>query len=167
MRKIEEIVVNERVEGIIPLVYLTLIVMAYYGPNANLLGNIKLQIWQYESQIGDIEKFITNIILLLFVDFLSFLVNGAFIWNFCKVNVLSVFMKIQKSFWLYFANTEVLLLMLVKKVHNQNKLYHRYRMFSKNKLQEFQNLCISGGNDLTLEFKWIHGNFSTQNVTNT
>ena len=113
--KIEEIVINERVEGIIPIVYLILIVMAYYGPNANLLGNIKLQIWHYESQIGSMEKFVTNIILLLFVDFLSFLLNGAFIWKVCKVNVLSVFMKIQKSFWLYFANTEVLLLMLVNK----------------------------------------------------
>ena len=113
--KIEEIVINERVEGIIPIVYLILIVMAYYGPNANLLGNIKLQIWHYESQIGSMEKFVTNIILLLFVDFLSFLLNGAFIWKVCKVNVLSVFMKIQKSFWLYFANTEVLLLMLVNR----------------------------------------------------
>ena len=113
--KIEEIVINERVEGIIPIVYLTLIVMAYYGPNAKLLGNIQLQIWQYESPIGNMEEFVTNIILLLFVDLLSFLLNGAFIWKVCKVNVLSAFMKIQKSFWLYFANTEVLLLMLVNK----------------------------------------------------
>ena len=117
--KIEEIVLTERTETMIPLLYLTLTLMAFYGPNAEILGNIKLNIWHHQSQIFDIETFVWNLLILFFVDILSFVANGLLVWKYCNVNVLAVLLKIQKSFWFFMANCEALLLMLVSmKCHN-------------------------------------------------
>ena len=110
---------TERTETIIPLVYLTLTLMAFYGPKAEILGNIKLNIWHHQSRILDIETFVWNLLLLFFVDILSFVANGLLVWKYCNVNVLAVLLKIQKSFWFFMANCEALLLMLVSmKCHN-------------------------------------------------
>ena len=112
--KVEEIVLTERTETMIPLVYLTLTLMAFYGSNAEILGNIKLNIWHHQSQILDIETFVWNLLLLFFVDIFSFATNGILIWKYCHINVFAVLLKIQKSFWFFMANCEALLLMLVR-----------------------------------------------------
>ena len=38
---------TERIESVIPFTYLLTFLMAYYGPNAEILGNIKLTIWPH------------------------------------------------------------------------------------------------------------------------
>ena len=87
--------------------------MAYYGPNADILGSIKLKIWHYETVIENIEKFVLNLLSLFFIDVISFAVNGILIWHFCKLNVLEVINDLQKSFWLVFTFSEALLLLEV------------------------------------------------------
>ena len=72
--------------------------MAYYGPNADILGSIKLKIWHYETVIENIEKFVLNLLSLFFIDVISFAVNGILFWHFCKLNVLEVINNLQKSF---------------------------------------------------------------------
>ena len=61
---------------IIPLTYIMMTLMAFYGPNAEILGNIKLAVWHYQTPIEDIETFISNVGLLLVIDFLRFIING-------------------------------------------------------------------------------------------
>ena len=34
---------TERIEFIVPLTYMVMLLMAYYGPNADILGNVKLK----------------------------------------------------------------------------------------------------------------------------
>ena len=63
-------------ESINTLTYLVLIMMAYFGPNAELLGNIKAKIWQFERPISDIEAYAMNVCILLAVDLLSFMINS-------------------------------------------------------------------------------------------
>ena len=43
---IQELVVSEMVEFMIPIFYLIVFIAAYYGPNANLIGNIRNSYWQ-------------------------------------------------------------------------------------------------------------------------
>ena len=81
--------------------------MAYYGPNAEILGTIKLTIWHYQSAIGnDIVAFVSNIAILFGIDFFSFILNGIFLAIFCKVNVLKVLQKHQSQYWTVMAIVE-------------------------------------------------------------
>lgn len=120
--KIEEIVLSERTEALIPLAYMTLTLMAYYGPNTENLGNIKLNIWHMQTKIEHIENFVFNLCLLFLIDMLSFIINSILIWKFCKMNVLKIMHKVQQTCWFFMGNSEALLLMLVSQIHY--KLFH-------------------------------------------
>ena len=100
---------TERIETIIPLTYILLTLMAFYGPNAEILGNIKLTVWHYQTPIEDIEIFISNVGLLLLIDLLSFIINGTLLWKFCKINVLKILQQLQNDFWLYMAIIEAVI----------------------------------------------------------
>ena len=104
---------SERTEALIPLAYMTLTLMAYCGPNAENLGNIKLNIWHMQTKIDHIENFVFNLCLLFLIDMLSFIINSILIWKFCKMNVLNVLQNVQQACWFFMGNSEALLLMLV------------------------------------------------------
>ena len=96
------LVAAERIETIIPLTYMIIILMAYYGPNADIMGTIKLIIWHYKGAIGEnIEDFVTSIGLFFCIDFLSFVINGIILGIFCKINVLKVLQKHQSKYWIF------------------------------------------------------------------
>ena len=46
---VQILVLSECLEIVIPLAYLLCFVIAYYGPNADILGNIKNDYWQYQD----------------------------------------------------------------------------------------------------------------------
>ena len=109
-----ELVLGER-QVINTLSYLLLIIMAYFGPNAELFGNIKLEIWQFQQPILDIDAYVLRVSLLMLVDLFSLLINGSLIWKICQVNIFKVFKKLQKSFWYLFAIAEAYVIIEVRK----------------------------------------------------
>ena len=54
-----------------------------------------------------------NVGLWLGVDFLSLVINGILLWNFCKVNILRVVQNLQKECWIIFALAEAWIFMEV------------------------------------------------------
>ena len=48
-KSVQILVLSECLEIVIPLAYLLCFVIAYYGPNAEILGNIKNDYWQYQE----------------------------------------------------------------------------------------------------------------------
>ena len=72
---IEKLIQTERNETIIPLTYIAVMALAYYGPNAEIMGSVKLKIWHHQNVIDDMEAFAINVGLLAGVDFISFIVN--------------------------------------------------------------------------------------------
>ena len=72
--------------------------MAYYGPNAEILGNINLSIWQFQNPIKDINSYLFNVALWVSADVSSVVINGILLWKFCNTNVLKVLKNQQKKF---------------------------------------------------------------------
>ena len=103
--EVQRLVMTERIESVMTMTYLILMLMAYYGPNAEKLLGIKLTLWHHNA-ISDIGGFITTLAMMEFIDLLSFIINGIILKIFCKVNILNVLQKIQKDFWFYMAFTE-------------------------------------------------------------
>ena len=103
--------------------YVMLIIMAYFGPNAEILGNVKLKIWQFQRPIPDISACILKVSLLMAVDLLTLVINGILIWKICDINILQILKKLQKEYWMYFAVAEAYVLMEVKSISFK---YQRY-----------------------------------------
>ena len=79
--------------------------MAFYGPNAILLGGIKLDLWHHKA-VTDIMPVMKNLLLLFCIDLLSAIVNGILLAITWKINCFKTIKKIQSKYWLIFAFTE-------------------------------------------------------------
>ena len=98
---LDKLIVTERTESIVPIIFVLGFWMAFHGPNAEHFGNIKLSLWHYEA-ISNPSEYIWNICLLGAVDSLSFVVNGMLLWTTCKINVMEILKNLQAKYWLFF-----------------------------------------------------------------
>ena len=51
-KALKVLVLAETLEFIMPLAYMSCFIVAYYGPNANVLGNVKNGYWHYQATTG-------------------------------------------------------------------------------------------------------------------
>ena len=99
---LQELVVNEKVVCIVPLAYCICATVAYWGPNAWIIGNIYNSSWHF----GKVEKFIepVKIMGLLFaIDIISIASWAIILKFFCKISYYNGFMCLQKKLWLFMA----------------------------------------------------------------
>ena len=104
---------TERVEIVVPIIYISTFIMSFYGPNAKILGNIKLTLWHYQ-EVTDGVSYIGKLLLLFAIDLCSAIVNGILLWTTCKINIFKTLQMIQKELWLIMAIQEALVMMEVK-----------------------------------------------------
>ena len=109
------LVLNERCEIVIPLLYILTFLMAYNGANAELIGNVKLTLWQYRA-VKDFNKHLGKIFLLFAIDLFGAFVNGLLLWTTCQINCLKILKNIQKEFWHVMGFQEAMLFVAVKKI---------------------------------------------------
>ena len=109
---IRELVLNEKVEFVTPIAYLLCFLTAYFGPNAEILGTVKFGAWHY-SIVDDVGKLMGNMAVLFIIDFLSGVISGILLMIFCKINIFTILLELQKEFWLYMAVLEQWLLVEV------------------------------------------------------
>ena len=117
------LIINEAVEFIMPIAYSIVTLTAYYGPNAELIGNIKSSKWQYTA-IENIESTIFWIAMMIFIDFGSILICFILLRFFCRINILRIFLQIIKK---------VGFLMAIQQVYMLSEVYlYNYIYFAKN-----------------------------------
>lgn len=131
---LEHLTLTERVETIIPFTYLICFLMAYYGPNGDIIGCIKLIMWQHQA-VSRVDKYMRNLSLFTLVGFFSFVTNGIILKFACKINLLKVLQNVQSKYWFYLAVQEACIFFLF-----------------------FEQMALGNGQDNTFEFDWINGN---------
>ena len=94
---IQELTIVEMVEIIVPLIYLLCFSMAYFGPNASMIGNIKNSYWQYIG-IVDVEYSINIVCLFFFIDLFSGIGCYLMLWIICRINLFKAHIILQKEF---------------------------------------------------------------------
>jgi hypothetical protein len=99
---IEELILTERIEVIVPLTYMICFSIAYYGPNAEILGNVKLDLWHFKPAL-DFGNYMRSVLILFVVDFMSLVITGKLLQTTCNITVVKVFKNIQSEFWLIMA----------------------------------------------------------------
>ena len=109
------LVINEMVEFWSPICYLLCFLTAYYGPNADLIGNIRNSYWQFSS-ITDVERTITYVCTFLFVDLGSLILSTILLWIFCRINLYRIYGALFKEFGFGFSANLAIAFNLVIKI---------------------------------------------------
>ena len=91
------LVLGETLEIIIPLAYMVCFIVAYVGPNAEILGNIKNGYWQYKA-VDDLMGPIQNLLFLACVDSVLLVGIAIILYYCCNVNLFYVYIFILKEY---------------------------------------------------------------------
>ena len=96
-KAILKLVLAELCEGLVPLAYALSFAMAYYGPNAELLGNVRARQWTY--RIKDITWTFKVMIGLFSIDIVCLVLNASIIWIYCNMNLFKETSSVMKKYW--------------------------------------------------------------------
>ena len=94
-----ELVLAELCEGLIHLGYIIGFVMAYYGPNSKLIGNVGNGDWQYQV-VDDVSHTIFVMFGLFVMDLICLSLNSIIIWMKSHVNIFEEFCYVLQKYWL-------------------------------------------------------------------
>ena len=108
------IVIAEMVEFMVPISYLLCFMVAFYGPNAELFGNVRSSYWHY-SAVEDITEVVVAVLTFFIIDFGSSIICFFLCWSFCRIDLGQVYFAVQKDYGLVFANIIVTNLSAVRK----------------------------------------------------
>ena len=96
--KIRDLVLSELIEVLVPLAYFSTFIIAYFGPNATILGGIRNDYWDYQK-VEDVGKIIKVGMEMFMMDFSSSVICGGILYKFCKINILQELCKTIKQCW--------------------------------------------------------------------
>ena len=98
---LQDLVINEMIEFMVPPIYLATLLLAFYGPNAEIIGNVKNGYWRF-TPIADINHTIEFVIMFFFIDICNLFISAFLLWTFARINLYRAFVEIQKEFGLPF-----------------------------------------------------------------
>ena len=103
--RLQELALNEKVVYIVPLAYSICFLLAYYGPNAKIIGNVKNSLWHFGT-VENISRPLYLMGFLLLIDFVSIMLWAVLLKKFCKIDFMDGYLQIQKHAWLIMAVQE-------------------------------------------------------------
>ena len=80
---------KEFLELSIPVVYCASFVIAYFGPNADIIGNVQNDYWQFEKVENVFEKLSFNAMFFI-IDSFRVAAFCFVLWRYCKLNMLKI-----------------------------------------------------------------------------
>ena len=131
MQSVQILVIGESLEIIIPLAYLLCFVAAFYGPNADILGNVKNGYWQYQA-VDDLWGTVSNLLFLVTFDFISLVIAGIFLFISSNINLFHVYLHLMKEYGVVFSIHQAYLLEYL-----------------------FCTIAIACAFDFTFQFDWV------------
>jgi hypothetical protein len=88
----------ETVEFLAPLAYATTFLLAYNGPNPNIIGNVRNSDWSYKG-VEDVERFVTILMKMFLVDFGSLIISVIMLWKVASLSFFEEGYKMLKLYW--------------------------------------------------------------------
>ena len=98
MEDTQDLILEELVEVMMPFVYVSMILFAYYGPNSAILGNVGCEKWKW-TKITDMTRFLTALFRMFAIDLLALSLNMLILWKFSSVNVMKQLCIDVKKYW--------------------------------------------------------------------
>ena len=102
-----ELVLNETVEFVVPMLFIITFSITFYGPNATIIGNVRNDYWQYQK-VNDIKQYLTGAFKMTLIDALSGVISMILLRIFCNVNGFNLYIKVFRKYGLLLAINSVL-----------------------------------------------------------
>ena len=94
----QDLILDEMVDVTMPMVYALMVVIAYFGPNATILGNVGCEIWKWRK-INSLTKFLTALFRMFLIDLIALVLNSLLLWKYSSINVMKQMCIDVKSYW--------------------------------------------------------------------
>jgi hypothetical protein len=112
---LQVLALTELLEFIAPLSFLSVLVAAYFGPNAELLGSVGSSLWHYQK-VEDIHQTLGNILIVFVSDLLSLVISSIMLWIYCRINLYkAIFALLEEFGFVIFAGMAVYLASVSRK----------------------------------------------------
>ena len=92
----------EMVEFLTPIAYAITFSMAFYGPNADIIGGVKFSDWGFK-EVTDAGSYLVESGMMFVADFSCTFASGILLWKFSSVNMVEEMYKLLSLFWLLIA----------------------------------------------------------------
>ena len=89
---------TELTEILVPLSYITTFLIAFYGPNAYILGGIRNCYWTFIA-IKDVYDVLSGTSLMFLFDSCFGLISGLILLKFVKLNMMKEYGKLLNEYW--------------------------------------------------------------------
>ena len=93
-----KLVLTEILEILAPLSYLITVLLAYYGPNAEILGNIRNGCWHFKP-IQHIGQLVFHVAIMFIIDSSSAVIVGYWLLKACSINFVNETFKVIREKW--------------------------------------------------------------------
>ena len=93
-----KLVLTEILEILAPLSYLITVLLAYYGPNAEILGNIRNGCWHFKP-IQHIGQLVFHVAIMFIIDSSSAVIVGYGLLKACSINFVNETFKVIREKW--------------------------------------------------------------------
>ena len=97
-RTLDNLILLEFIDVLVPIVYATGFATAFYGPNATIIGDVKNGYWNYK-EVKDPDKMFSRLFQMFSIDLISIICTNAVLWTFCKINFFLELCKVMKKYW--------------------------------------------------------------------
>ena len=99
---LQSLVLNELSTFMVPLVYLMVLMLAYFGPNHHLIGNVGNDYFG-KSTVSDIKTTIVQLITFFCCDTCAVIIRASLLYFSIRINLPKAFLHIRKEFGLSFS----------------------------------------------------------------
>ena len=99
---VTELILNEVAEIIVPIAFILSYVVAFYGPNKDVLAGVGCTIWK-SHEIEDLWSFLIPVVKMAALDSGSFLLAGGLLWECANINIVQEYCKTIKKYWKHLA----------------------------------------------------------------
>ena len=99
--KVQNLVMSEFVDAIMPLAHGIAFSMAYYGPNAALMRNIGNAYFGGKI-ITDVQRHYLVMVLMFAFDIFAMVISGASLKYFSNIDLFQAFSNMMKNYWIIF-----------------------------------------------------------------
>ena len=87
----------ESIEYLVPLIYTVTFLIAFYGPNADIIGNVGMTRWKFQG-VEDVKSYIEELLKIFAIDLAALIVSTVIFWKLASINMLREGYKIRNNY---------------------------------------------------------------------
>ena len=97
IKLLQNLVVKEMVGFLVPIIFLSCFTVAYFGPNSELLGNVRNNYWNYRA-VEDYGSYVGKVLMIFFIDVVGMILSSVVLWKTCRINLYRIYSALHEEF---------------------------------------------------------------------